>query len=63
MEKFVEHAVGSLDHPMSDRDLEAKFTGLANGVLPAEKQRRLIDLCWDIAGLPDASAIAHAAAL
>ncbi|HEY2382046.1 MAG TPA: MmgE/PrpD family protein [Terriglobia bacterium] len=62
-EKFVEHAVGSLDHPMSDPDLEAKFTGLANGVLSADKQRRLIDLCWDIASLPDASAIARAAAL
>jgi 2-methylcitrate dehydratase PrpD len=60
-EKFVEHAVGSLDHPMSDQDLEAKFTGLARGVLPADRQRRLIDLCWDIAGLPDASAVAHAA--
>ena len=24
VEKFVEHAVGSLDHPMSDKDLEAQ---------------------------------------
>jgi 2-methylcitrate dehydratase PrpD len=63
LEKFVEHAVGSLDHPMSDRDLETKFTGLANGVLPADRPRRLIDLCWDIASLPDASAIARGAVL
>jgi 2-methylcitrate dehydratase PrpD len=61
LEKFVEHAVGSLDHPMSDQDLEAKFTGLANGVLSSDRQRRLIDLCWDIASLPDASAVARAA--
>jgi 2-methylcitrate dehydratase PrpD len=61
VEKFVEHAVGSLDHPMSDADLEAKFTGLANGVLSPERQRRLTDLCWDIASLPDASAVARAA--
>jgi len=61
-EKFVEHAVGSLDHPMSDQDLEAKFAGLANGVLPPDRQRKLIDLCWDIANLPDAGAIARAAA-
>lgn len=60
-DKFVEHAVGSLDHPMSDQDLEAKFTGLATGVLTPDRQKRLIDLCWDIAGLPDASAIARAA--
>jgi 2-methylcitrate dehydratase PrpD len=61
-EKFVEHAVGSLDHPMTDQDLEAKFTGLANGVLSPDRQRKLIDLCWDIANLPDAGAIARAAA-
>jgi 2-methylcitrate dehydratase PrpD len=60
-EKFVEHAVGSLDHPMSDADLEAKFSGLANGVLPPDRQRKLIDLCRDIANLPDAGAIARAA--
>jgi 2-methylcitrate dehydratase PrpD len=61
-EKFVEHAVGSLDHPMSDADLEAKFSGLANGVLTSDRQRKLIDLCWDVANLRDAGAIARAAA-
>jgi 2-methylcitrate dehydratase PrpD len=60
-DKFVEHAVGSLDHPMSDQDLEVKFTGLANGVLPADRHRRLLDLCWDIAVLPEAAAVARAA--
>ena len=30
-EKLVEHAIGSLDRPMSDGDLEAKFRGLAEG--------------------------------
>jgi 2-methylcitrate dehydratase PrpD len=62
LEKFVEHAVGSLDHPMSDQDLEAKFMGLAKGVLPSDRQRQLIDLCWDIASLPDASIVARSAA-
>jgi 2-methylcitrate dehydratase PrpD len=61
-DKFVEHAVGSLDHPMSDKDLEIKFAGLANGVLPADRQRRLTDLCWDVASLQDAGAVARAAA-
>ena len=41
LEMFVEHAVGSLDHPMSDKDLESKFTGLAAGVLPPDRQRKL----------------------
>ena len=61
LEKFVEHAVGSLDHPMSDKDLEAKFTGLANGVLPPDQQRKLMDLCWSVEGLPKAGAVADAA--
>jgi 2-methylcitrate dehydratase PrpD len=60
-EKYVEHAVGSLDHPMTDKDLEAKFAGLANGVLPADRQRRLMDLCWGVDKIPEASAIARAA--
>jgi 2-methylcitrate dehydratase PrpD len=60
-DKFVEHAVGSLDHPMTDKDLETKFAGLAKGVLPADRQRRLIDLCWDVAGLQNAADIARAA--
>jgi len=63
LEKFVEHAVGSLDHPMSDKDLEAKFTGLANGALPPDRQRKLMDLCWSVEGLPKAGGVAEAASV
>src|SRR5262252_3015007 len=58
IEKFVEHAVGSLDHPMADKDLEAKFAGLANGVLSPERQRKLMDLCWNVEGLSKAASVA-----
>src|SRR5262245_1612814 len=63
IEKFVEHAVGSLDHPMSDKDLESKFAGLANDVLPPDRQRKLMDLCWNVEGLAKAGAVAEAARL
>ncbi|PYS37046.1 MAG: 2-methylcitrate dehydratase [Acidobacteria bacterium] len=63
LEKFVEHAVGSLDHPMSDKDLEAKFTGLTTGILSTDRQRKLMDLCWTVDRLPESSAIAKAASL
>jgi 2-methylcitrate dehydratase PrpD len=63
IEKFVEHAVGSLENPMSDKDLEVKFVGLTNNVLPADRQRRLMDLCWKIEDLPKASAVAEAGRL
>jgi 2-methylcitrate dehydratase PrpD len=60
-ETFVEHVVGSLERPMSDGALEAKFSGLADGVLPAPRIRSLIDLCWKIETLPDVRALADMA--
>lgn len=61
LEKFIEHAVGSKDRPMSDADLEAKFRGLAEGILSKTETDALIRTCWDISGLQDAAAVARAA--
>jgi 2-methylcitrate dehydratase PrpD len=63
LEKYIDHAVGSVTNPMSDKDLEAKFAGQADGVLPADQARRAMDLCWDIATLPNAGALAEAASV
>ena len=63
LEKYVEHAVGSVTNPMSDKDLEAKFAGQADGILPADQARRAMDLCWEIETLPIASALAEAASV
>jgi 2-methylcitrate dehydratase PrpD len=60
LERFVEHAVGSLDRPMSDSDLEAKFRGLAEGILSKPETDKLIRLCWDVGKLDDAGAVARA---
>jgi 2-methylcitrate dehydratase PrpD len=60
LERFVEHAVGSLDRPMSDSDLEAKFRGLAEGILSKPETDKLIRLCWDVGNLDDAGAVARA---
>ena len=60
--KHIEHAVGSLERPMSDMALEAKFEDLARDVLPAERIRRLMDLCWKVEGLADAGEIARTGA-
>ncbi|MGZ8264357.1 MAG: MmgE/PrpD family protein, partial [Burkholderiales bacterium] len=57
---FVEHAIGSLERPMSDADLEAKFLGLAGGVLPDSQVKRLLGLCWDIGKLEHAADVARA---
>jgi len=60
LEKRIEHAVGSLDRPMSDSDLEAKFRGLADGILSKPETDQLIRLCWDVGKLDDAGAVARA---
>jgi 2-methylcitrate dehydratase PrpD len=60
--KYIEHAVGSVKNPMSDADLERKFAGLADGVLPVDQVRRVMDLCWNISSLPAAGTLANAAA-
>ncbi len=50
---FVEHAIGSLERPMGDADLEAKFHGLADPVLGVARTSDLIAACWNAADLPD----------
>ena len=61
LHKFIAHAIGSVEVPMSDKQLEAKFSDLAEGVLPAAQVRALMDACWKVEQLPDAAAIARAA--
>jgi 2-methylcitrate dehydratase PrpD len=62
LEKYIEHCAGSARNPMTNAQLEAKFTGLADGILPADQTRRLMELCWNVASLPDAAQLARAAA-
>lgn len=59
-EMFVESARGSLERPMSDAELEAKFRGLAAAELAPAQIEQLISLCWSLASLPDAGALARA---
>lgn len=50
---FVKHAIGSLEKPLTDAQLEAKFHGLADPVIGADKAARLIEACWGVAGAGD----------
>ena len=61
LEKFIEHVVGSVERPMSDADLEAKFRGLAEGVLAESRIQALIGRCWDIEGLASDADLAASA--
>jgi 2-methylcitrate dehydratase PrpD len=61
LHKHIEHAIGSVEIPMSDSALEAKFTELAEAILPRPQVRQLLDACWNIEKLSDAAAVAKAA--
>src|SRR5262245_7662522 len=51
--KQVDHAIGNLARPMTDRELEEKFLDQAAAVLPAPQVRELIELCWKAGELSD----------
>ena len=61
LEKYVEHCVGSVDNPMSDADLEAKFRAQCKGFLSAAQVDKLVGLCWNVGKLKSAAEIARAA--
>jgi 2-methylcitrate dehydratase PrpD len=54
---FVEHAIGSLERPMSDKDLEAKFHTLADPVIGAAKASAAIAACWKIGSAKDVKTV------
>jgi 2-methylcitrate dehydratase PrpD len=61
LEKFVEHAIGSVERPMSDGDLDAKVRDLCDGVLPSGHAARLIDVCRNIEHQAEARIVAEMA--
>ena len=63
LEKHVAHALGSTVRPMSDADLEEKFRGLVDGVIPDAQAKQLIELCWKFPTLSEAVQLPRAAAL
>jgi len=58
LNRYIKHAVGSVEVPMTDRQLEAKFADLADGILPAPLARKVMDACWSVESLEDAADIA-----
>ena len=48
IEKYVEHAIGTPENPMSDQDLETKFMALAAEVMPEVQAKQLLDTAWSL---------------
>jgi 2-methylcitrate dehydratase PrpD len=57
----IEHAIGSADRPMSDRDMQDKFRGLTAALLPASQVDGLIEACGRLETLDDAAQLASLA--
>jgi 2-methylcitrate dehydratase PrpD len=58
LHRYFEHAVGSVEVPMTDKQLEAKFADLADGIISAPMIRKVMDACWNVESLPNAAEIA-----
>jgi 2-methylcitrate dehydratase PrpD len=52
-EARIEHAMGTVDNPMSDSDIEAKFLANAIPVIGSERARNICEQVWQIDRLPD----------
>jgi 2-methylcitrate dehydratase PrpD len=56
--KHVEHAVGNVERPMSDGDIEDKLRDLGNRVIAPAATERIIRMCWELDQLPDCRELA-----
>ncbi len=63
LHRFVRHAIGSVEKPMTDGQLEQKFAGLSEGVLPDAQVRRVMAMCWSLPELQNAGDVARAGVL
>jgi 2-methylcitrate dehydratase PrpD len=61
VEREVLHAIGSLERPMSDADIEEKLRELAPHAFSDCRTWDIIELAWSLERLNDASALLHGA--
>lgn len=55
---FIEHAIGSMQRPLTDAALDGKFHDLADPVLGAARTGALIEACRGVAGAADVRGLA-----
>jgi 2-methylcitrate dehydratase PrpD len=58
----IPHDSGTVDNPMSDQAIEAKFLANATPILGADGARRFADMCWALEQIDDANKLADALA-
>ena len=60
LDTHIEHAIGSIERPMTKAALEQKFRDQARTALPMAQIDEVMRLCWDVEALDDVNAIAQA---
>ena len=50
---FIKHAIGSVENPMTDSNLEQKFTSLTEPIIGKDKTRQLISALWKLGQASD----------
>jgi 2-methylcitrate dehydratase PrpD len=61
LERHVPHALGSLERPMSDADLDAKFMGLCDGVISKDQAQKVLALYRKAETVADAAELSTVA--
>jgi 2-methylcitrate dehydratase PrpD len=61
LEKHVEHAIGSIDRPMSNAELAAKFTDLVEPILGGAHAAKLLEAGWQMESLDNIATLAELA--
>jgi len=46
--KQLDYPKGDARNPLSDREVEEKFAALADGALTRPRQRRVLDIIWNL---------------
>ena len=49
----IDHAKGTVQNPMSDKDIESKFIQNANSCITLDKTKRIIEMVWNLEKLKD----------
>ncbi|MDH3989315.1 MAG: MmgE/PrpD family protein [Gammaproteobacteria bacterium] len=62
VDKHIEHAIGSVQRPLTTEHLEQKFADQAQSALPMSQIENVMAMCWEIEGLDEVSEISRAAA-
>jgi 2-methylcitrate dehydratase PrpD len=55
--EFVEHAKGSLENPLTEKEIEAKFVDQVEELLGLEKCLGIMNICWNLEKLEDVSSL------